>query len=119
MPHTLAELVDHNCLLGPNSCRVFSENGEREELKFTRNWRSNSVPALLDAVKTDPGFAQLQDYYLDPLRARSDLATMRTQYRARYLTYLPKGITALYEAAGVERFTVRAVRGRPSLVRVV
>ncbi len=81
MPHTLGELADHNCLLGSNPCWLFTEKGQRRELKVTGNWRSNSVPALLDAVQKGLGIAQLPDYYVEPLLARGELVTMLEQYR--------------------------------------
>ncbi|GHD40796.1 DNA-binding transcriptional regulator, LysR family [Marinobacter persicus] len=81
MPHTLAELAHHNCLLGSNTWWLFSENGQRRELKVTGNWRSNSGPALLDAVRKGLGIAQLPDYYVEPLLARGELVSMLEQYR--------------------------------------
>jgi len=81
MPHTLAELSGHNCLLGSNPWWLFSENGQRRELKVSGNWRSNSGPALLDAVCKGLGIAQLPDYYVEPLLAKGELVSMLEQYR--------------------------------------
>lgn len=81
MPHTLAELARHNCLLGSNPWWLFSDNGQRRELKIQGNWRSNSGPALLDAVLKGLGIAQLPDYYVEPLLARGELIAMLEQYR--------------------------------------
>ena len=84
MPHTLAELANHNCLLGSNPWWLFSDNGHRRELKVQGNWRSNSGPALLDAVQKGLGIAQLPDYYVEPLLARGELIAMLEQYRYPY-----------------------------------
>ncbi|MBA4503690.1 LysR family transcriptional regulator [Marinobacterium marinum] len=81
MPHTLAELNRHNCLLGSNPWWLFSENGQRRELKVAGNWRSNSGPALLDAARKGLGIAQLPDYYVEPALARGELISMLEQYR--------------------------------------
>ncbi|WP_027853793.1 LysR family transcriptional regulator [Marinobacterium litorale] len=81
MPHTLSELAGHNCLLGSNPWWLFSEKGQRRELKVSGNWRSNSGPALLDAVLKGLGIAQLPDYYVEPALARGGLVSMLEQYR--------------------------------------
>lgn len=81
MPHMLSELSDHNCLLGSNPWWLFMDNGQRRELKVTGNWRSNSGPALLDAVRKGLGIAQLPDYYVEPLLARGELVSMLERYR--------------------------------------
>lgn len=84
MPHTLVELSRHNCLQGSNTFWLFSENGQRRELRVNGNWRSNSGPALLDAVLKGLGIAQLPDYYVEPLLARGELIAMLEQYRYPY-----------------------------------
>jgi DNA-binding transcriptional LysR family regulator len=84
MPHTLSELGRHNCLMGSNSFWLFSENGQRKELKASGNWRSNSGPALLDAVSKGLGIAQLPDYYVEPALRRGELISMLEQYRYPY-----------------------------------
>ncbi|WP_114416439.1 LysR family transcriptional regulator [Marinospirillum perlucidum] len=81
MPHTLAELSGHNCLLGSNPWWLFSDQGQRRELKVTGSWRSNSGPALLDAVCKGLGIAQLPDYYVEPLLAEGRLISMLEAYR--------------------------------------
>jgi DNA-binding transcriptional LysR family regulator len=84
MPHTLGELSRHNCLLGSNTFWLFSDNGQRRELKVSGNWRSNSGPALLDAVRKGLGIAQLPDYYVEPALERGELVSMLEQYRYPY-----------------------------------
>lgn len=81
MPHTLGELSRHNCLLGSNTFWLFNDNGQRRELKVSGNWRSNSGPALLDAVRKGLGIAQLPDYYVEPALERGELVSMLEQYR--------------------------------------
>lgn len=81
MPHTLSELSRHNCLQGSNTFWLFSENGQRRELKVNGSWRSNSGPALMDAVSKGLGIAQLPDYYVEPALERGELVSMLEQYR--------------------------------------
>lgn len=81
MPHTLSELSRHNCLLGSNTFWLFSDNGQRRELRVNGNWRSNSGPALMDAVSKGLGIAQLPDYYVEPALERGELVSMLEQYR--------------------------------------
>jgi DNA-binding transcriptional LysR family regulator len=70
--------------MGSNSFWLFSENGQRKELKASGNWRSNSGPALLDAVSKGLGIAQLPDYYVEPALRRGELISMLEQYRYPY-----------------------------------
>jgi len=50
-------------------------------MKVSGNWRSNSGPALLDAVRKGLGIAQLPDYYVEPLLAKGELVSLLEQYR--------------------------------------
>jgi len=79
-PHTLGELSNHNCLQGSTPSWLFSENGQRREFKVEGNWRSNSGPAVLEAVKSGLGIAQLPDYYVDTLIENGELVSLLDKY---------------------------------------
>lgn len=80
-PHTLSELSRHNCLIGSSSSWSFLEKGVKRELRVEGNWRSNSGPAVLAAVRQGLGIAQLPDYYVEPLIKNGDLISLLDQYR--------------------------------------
>ena len=84
MPHTLAELSKHHCLSGSKNYWLFQQNGQRKEVKIPSAWRSNSGPALLDAVRKGLGIAQLPDYYVKEDLARGQLIALLPQYQYPY-----------------------------------
>ncbi len=80
-PHTLNELARHNCIQGSTATWLFLEKGQRRELKVEGNWRSNSGPAVLEAVSAGLGLAQLPDYYVEPLLKSGELVSVLDNYR--------------------------------------
>lgn len=80
-PHTLNELTRHNCLQGSTPSWLFLDKGQRRELRVEGNWRSNSGPALLEAVKAGVGIAQLPDYYVSQLLETGELVSLLDNYR--------------------------------------
>ncbi|MGO3344482.1 MAG: LysR family transcriptional regulator [Marinomonas sp.] len=84
MPHTLAELSKHKCLIGSNHHWLFQQEGLRKEVKVSSQWRSNSGKALLDAVKKGMGIAQLPDYYVQEDLASGKLIALLPQYQYPY-----------------------------------
>ncbi|BFM50706.1 LysR family transcriptional regulator [Marinomonas sp. THO17] len=84
VPHTLAELNKHKCLLGSKSHWLFQQEGHRKEVRVSNQWRSNSGPALLDAVKKGLGIAQLPDYYVKDEIAAGRLVSLLPQYQYPY-----------------------------------
>ena len=80
-PHTISELQSHNCLVGSSSTWLFLENGPRREVHVSGNWRSNSGPAVLEAVKQGIGLAQLPDYYLKDYFESGELVSVLDNYR--------------------------------------
>lgn len=84
MPHTLAELSKHKCLIGSNHHWLFQHEGLRKEVKVSSQWRSNSGKALLDAVKKGMGIAQLPDYYVQEDLASGKLIALLPQYQYPY-----------------------------------
>lgn len=84
IPHTLSELNKHQCLLGSNNHWLFQQNGQRKEVKVTGNWRSNSGPALLDAVEKGLGIAQLPDYYVADKIQSGELIALLPQHQYPY-----------------------------------
>ncbi|MBJ7556233.1 LysR family transcriptional regulator [Marinomonas spartinae] len=84
IPHTLSELNKHRCLIGSKTHWLFQQDGQRKEVKISSNWRSNSGPALLDAVKKGLGIAQLPDYYVTDELASGRLIALLPQYQYPY-----------------------------------
>lgn len=80
-PHTLNELSRHNCLQGSTATWLFMDNGHRREFRVDGNWRSNSGPALVEAVKAGIGIAQLPDYYVAPMLKSGELVSLLDNYR--------------------------------------
>lgn len=80
-PESIHTLTKHNCLVGSNQTWVFSEQGQRKEIRVKGNWRCNSGEALLHAVKADMGIAQLPDYYVEDLIKRGELVSLLPEYR--------------------------------------
>ncbi|TBR42774.1 LysR family transcriptional regulator [Marinomonas agarivorans] len=84
VPHTLAELQQHQCLIGSKNHWLFQDNGQTKEIKLTGKWRSNSGLALLDAVRKGLGIAQLPDYYVSGDLANGRLLSLLSQYQYPY-----------------------------------
>lgn len=97
VPHTLGELSQHNCLLGTNPFWLFQQQGHRREFRPQGNWRSNSGPAVLEAVKAGLGIAQLPDYYVEPELRQGRLVSLLEQYRYPY-----SGVWLVYPKMGRE-----------------
>ncbi|TBU94755.1 LysR substrate-binding domain-containing protein [Phytopseudomonas dryadis] len=69
-PHSLSELVRHNCLVGSSDLWTFQLDGRETSLRVQGNWRCNSGQAVLDAALRGLGLCQLPDYYvLEHLRS--------------------------------------------------
>lgn len=84
MPHTLAELSKHRCLIGSKNHWMFQQDGQRKEIKVSGKCRSNSGMALLDATRKGLGIAQLPDYYVNDDLASGKLVPLLTQYQYPY-----------------------------------
>lgn len=90
-PHTLAELENHNCLLGTLDYWRFEEAGKPRSLKVTGNLRCDSGPALRDAARKGLGLVQLPDYYV-----KQDIKTGALVPVLRKLQPSIEGIWAVY-----------------------
>ncbi len=64
MPHTVAELKHHTCLVGSVGHWHFAEAGKNTLVKVNGNLRCNSGPALVDAALKGLGIVQLPSDYL-------------------------------------------------------
>lgn len=80
-PATLAELTQHNCLVGSNDCWAFAEEGKEIEVRVSGNWRCNSGTAVLDAALRGFGLCQLPDYYVHPHLASGELVSLLDAHR--------------------------------------
>jgi DNA-binding transcriptional LysR family regulator len=69
-PQNVAELAQHNCLVGSSDQWSFLEDGRETQHRVQGNWRCNSGQAVLDAALRGFGLCQLPDYYvLEHLRS--------------------------------------------------
>jgi DNA-binding transcriptional LysR family regulator len=69
-PQSIAELTQHNCLVGSSDQWSFLEDGRETQHRVQGNWRCNSGQAVLDAALRGFGLCQLPDYYvLEHLRS--------------------------------------------------
>lgn len=91
VPNTLAELEQHNCLLGTLDYWRFQVEGRERVVHVRGNLSCNSGHALLDAALQGLGIVQLPDYYVESALAQGRLVSLLAQYR------IPdEGIWALY-----------------------
>ncbi|RVU31619.1 LysR family transcriptional regulator [Neptunomonas marina] len=91
VPNTLAELEQHNCLLGTLDYWRFQVEGRERVVRVRGNLSCNSGHALLDAALQGLGIVQLPDYYVENALAQGRLVSLLAQYR------IPdEGIWALY-----------------------
>jgi DNA-binding transcriptional LysR family regulator len=63
-PENLAQLEQHNCLLGTLDHWRFREDGAEKNIRVSGNLRYNSGLALVDAALKGLGLVQLPDYYV-------------------------------------------------------
>lgn len=91
VPNTLAELEQHNCLLGTLDYWRFQVEGRERVVRVRGNLSCNSGHALLDAALQGLGIVQLPDYYVEDALAQGRLVSLLAQYR------IPdEGVWALY-----------------------
>lgn len=90
-PQALAELEQHNCLLGTLGFWRFVSNHKSQSLKVSGSLRCSSGIALRDAALKGLGIVQLPDYYVaDDLRA-GRLVELLSEYQCE-----DEGIWAVY-----------------------
>ena len=90
-PRKLAELEQHNCLIGSRDHWLFLDKGARKDLVVTGNWHANSGPALVDAALRGIGLAQLPDYYVTGYLASGQLIPVLDEYQ-----FTDTGVWVLY-----------------------
>lgn len=80
-PHTLSELVNHQCLLGSLDYWRFKEQGKERAIRVAGRVKCNSGFALLDAAKQHLGLVQLPDYYVQHALQSGELVEVLSDYR--------------------------------------
>lgn len=80
-PQSLAELVQHNCLIGSSDIWTFLEGGRETHHRVQGNWRCNSGQAVLDAALRSFGLCQLPDYYVLEHLRRGQLVSLLEQHQ--------------------------------------
>lgn len=91
IPDSLAELDQHNCLLGTRDHWQFGVQGKRKNIRVSGNIRHNSGIGLVDAALKHIGIVQLPDYYVQPHLDSGKLTTLLNQYQEP-----EEGIWAVY-----------------------
>lgn len=90
-PTRLADLEQHNCLIGSRDHWLFLDKGARKDLVVKGNWQANSGPALVDAALRGIGLAQLPDYYVGEYLASGQLVSVLDEYQ-----FTDTGVWVLY-----------------------
>lgn len=90
-PTKLADLEQHNCLIGSRDHWLFLDKGSRKDLVVTGNWHANSGPALVDAALRGIGLTQLPDYYVTEYLASGQLVSVLDDYQ-----FTDTGVWVLY-----------------------
>ncbi|MFC3034532.1 LysR substrate-binding domain-containing protein [Pseudoalteromonas fenneropenaei] len=80
-PHTLAELRQHQCLIGNHDHWHFQEQGKARAMQVAGRLRCNSGIALRDAALKGLGIVQLPDYYVADDIAAGQLVTVLDAYQ--------------------------------------
>lgn len=93
IPNTLAELEQHNCLLGSNDAWHVQEQGRRRLLRVHGKLRCNNGHVLADAALQGVGIVQLPDYYVARHLQSGALVALLSAYQEA-----DEGIWALYPA---------------------
>ncbi|EAT10770.1 LysR family transcriptional regulator [Bermanella marisrubri] len=90
-PHSLPELVDHNCLVGQHQYWRFEHKGKQVATKVIGTLSCNSGYALVDAALKNLGLIQLPNYYVDDHIEKGHLVEVLSKYREE-----PETIWAVY-----------------------
>ncbi|SUD90656.1 LysR substrate-binding domain-containing protein [Psychrobacter phenylpyruvicus] len=90
-PQTLAELSNHNCLLGSLDYWHFKEGERERNIRVSGSVRYNSGYSLVDAALKGLGVVQLPDYYVQKYLESGELVSVLDDFREP-----EEGIWAVY-----------------------
>lgn len=90
-PQTLAELSNHNCLLGSVDYWHFKEGERERNIRVSGRVRYNSGYSLVDAALKGLGMVQLPDYYVQKYLTSGKLISVLDDFREP-----EEGIWAVY-----------------------
>ncbi|SFC48300.1 LysR family transcriptional regulator [Pseudoalteromonas denitrificans] len=91
IPHSLAELKQHNCLVGNTDHWRFIESGKEKSIRVSGSLTCNSGYGLRDAAIKGIGLIKLPDYYISEDFKSGDLVSILENYQEP-----EEGIWALY-----------------------
>lgn len=91
VPQTLADLSQHNCLLGSLDYWHFKEGDDDRNIRVSGRVQYNSGYALVDAALKGLGIVQLPDYYVQKYLESGQLVRFLDDYRES-----EEGIWAVY-----------------------
>ena len=80
-PKTMAELQNHQNLIGSKDSWSFQLNGVPTQIKVKGRWHGNSGIALLDAALKGLGIAQLPDYHVVDKINSGELVTILDEFK--------------------------------------
>ncbi len=90
-PQTLADLANHNCLLGSLDYWHFKEGGRERNIRVSGSVCYNSGYSLVDAALKGLGIVQLPDYYVQKYLESGELVSVLDDFREP-----EEGIWAVY-----------------------
>lgn len=90
-PDALADLLNHNCLLGTLDHWRFTIDGAAGHIRVKGSLRCNSGHALVDAALSHIGVVQLPGYYVDELLKSGQLVEVLAKFKPP-----TEGVWALY-----------------------
>lgn len=82
IPHSIAELSQHSCLLGSSDYWHFSELDKEKSMRLKARLRYNNGHCLTDAALKGLGIVQLPDYYVEQHLNSGELVSLLDNYRA-------------------------------------
>lgn len=90
-PHTIAELNNHQCLVGSMDYWRFRDNEQEKAIRVSGRIKCNSGYSLHQAAKQGLGLVQLPDYYVKEDLNSGQLIEVLSQFRDKQ-----EGIWAVY-----------------------
>jgi DNA-binding transcriptional LysR family regulator len=80
VPATVDELKQHNCLVGADNIWQLSNGVQQRDIRVKGNWHSDNASAILAAVRSGTGIAQLHDFSVRDDIAQGALAEVLPEW---------------------------------------
>jgi DNA-binding transcriptional LysR family regulator len=82
-PDQIADLDNHECLIGTSSIWTFSEDDRETSYRPRGRWRCNSGTAVMDAATAGIGICQLPGFYVGAAIRDGQLVSVLDRFRPR------------------------------------